>query len=133
MVAFAILLGSASSASAATIGTVVTDPPIVITDPPVGTVPSLGKLQLKATDELKGFAVADAVIVVWDAKGRKVASQVTNADGKTTIELVQGLYKVRVYASGYEVYGQTVKIAAGQATTLEAALKPLANDSIVGK
>src|ERR1044072_4107509 len=115
MLGFAAMLGSASGASAATLGS--TDPGIL----PVATAP--GKLGVYAVDEIKGSPVADAALGIWDAKGNIVAKGYTNEAGFFAVKLAQGTYKVTIYAKGYETQSQTVQIAPGASITIKAALK----------
>jgi hypothetical protein len=112
------MIGAAPSASAASLGA---SDYATVSDP--GPLPQVGKLSLFAVDSAKGTNVGGATVVVFNSDAVAVVKGQTDANGYFATYLPVGIYKVKVFASGYKEFGTITNISANEATVVKAGLR----------
>jgi len=113
---------------------IVTPTPVPASDPisTIATpVPSAGTGKAEITvvsaqpGPLGGLqAVAGATVAVFDGSGVAVAKQATDSLGQIRTELAEGVYKITIFADGYQSNSAELTIKTGQATYLTVELSP---------
>src|SRR6476620_2411373 len=76
-----------------------------------------GKLSVSVYAAQSGLSgLSNASTVVLDANGQAIVKGTTDNKGNFASYLPQGVYSLKVSASGYQSYSTTIKITAGQST-----------------
>ena len=111
MFALVASLAGAGSASASSLVAAMDEPPVV-----------MGQVVLKVGYFPLPAAPIQATVEFFTEQGQPAAKTLTNASGEASVQLPEGLYKVRISARGYNTYSQYVKVSADAVTYLKVAL-----------
>lgn len=111
MFALVASLAGAGSASASSLVAAVDEPPVV-----------MGQVVIKVGYSPRPAAPIQATVEFINEQGQPAAKTLTNTNGEASVQLPEGLYKVRISARGYNTYNQYVKVSADAVTYLKVAL-----------
>lgn len=98
---------------------------------PMAAIIRPGVVVVYAFDAFNNIPVAGATVEIWDLTGNAIYNGQTDEGGWFTMELMPGLYHLRVTAADFYKYDGDFKLAPAQKTAIDVALTAVVHQGTV--